>query len=127
MASIFAALTADAIATGKVNCYNFIVRLRSLPSLPRFVETISRGYCSAVQRPLACEDVLLIFVDTTGLKLGVDAFINPITSYLGVTEGSVDYAPFFKPLAAGKKRKKTRFQVVFFVTQMQRNIVYFII
>ena len=57
----------------------------------------------------------------------MDAFINPITSYLGVKEGSVDYAPFFKPLAPGETQKKTRFQVVFFVTQMQHNIVYFII
>ncbi|KAK2185824.1 hypothetical protein NP493_222g06003 [Ridgeia piscesae] len=48
--------------------------------------------------------------DTTGLKLGMDAFINPITSYLGVKEGSVDYAPFFKPLAPGETQKKTRFQ-----------------
>jgi len=32
----------DAVATGKVNCYNYIVRLRTLLW---FAETISQGYC----------------------------------------------------------------------------------
>ena len=50
---VFAVHTADAVATGEVNCYNVIVRLRSLP---RFAETTRQGYCSAEQRPLACED-----------------------------------------------------------------------
>ena len=35
--------TADAVATGEVNCYNFIAGLRPLP---RFAETISQGYTS---------------------------------------------------------------------------------
>ena len=33
--------TAEAVATAEVKCYNFIVRLRSLP---RYAETISQGY-----------------------------------------------------------------------------------
>ena len=40
---------ADAVATGEINCYNFIVRFRSLP---RFEGTISQGYGSAAQRPV---------------------------------------------------------------------------
>ena len=37
-------LTADAVATGEVNFYNFIFRLRSRPW---FAETISQRYCRA--------------------------------------------------------------------------------
>ena len=51
--SICTVLMADAVVTGKVSCHNLIVRLHSLP---RFVETISQGYCKAMQQPLACED-----------------------------------------------------------------------
>ena len=40
---ICAVLTADAVATGEVNCCNCIVRLHSLPS---FTETIRQGYSS---------------------------------------------------------------------------------
>ena len=45
--------TADAVATGDVNCHDFISRLCLLPW---FAETISQGYCSAAQTPLASED-----------------------------------------------------------------------
>ena len=48
---ICAVSTADAIATGEVNCYNCIVRCR------RFTETIGQGYYSAVQPHLSCEDM----------------------------------------------------------------------
>ena len=44
----------DAIATGEVNCYNCIVRCRSIR---RFTETISQGYYSAAQPHLSCEDM----------------------------------------------------------------------
>ena len=37
----------------ELNYYNFIIRLRSFA---RFAQTISHGYCSAAQRPLACYD-----------------------------------------------------------------------
>ena len=46
--------TADAVATGEVSCYEVIVRLRSFL---RYAETISQGYSSAEQQPLACENV----------------------------------------------------------------------
>ena len=49
-AGICAVLTADAVVTGEVKCYNFVVQLCSLL---RFAETISQGYCSAAQWPLA--------------------------------------------------------------------------
>ena len=42
---ICAVFTANAVVTGEVNCYNFIVRFRSLP---RFAETIGQEY--VVQR-----------------------------------------------------------------------------
>jgi len=45
-AGICAVLTADAIATGEVNCHSFIVRLHSLPW---FAETISHGYSRALR------------------------------------------------------------------------------
>ena len=48
-----AGVCAVVVVTGEVNCHHFIVHLRSLQ---RFAETISQGYCSAVQRPLACKD-----------------------------------------------------------------------
>ena len=40
-AGICAVPTADAVVTGKVNCYNCIVRFSSVPS---FIEAISQGY-----------------------------------------------------------------------------------
>ena len=43
-AGIYAVPTADAVATGEVNCINYVVELRSLP---RFAETISQGYKSS--------------------------------------------------------------------------------
>ena len=46
-AGICAVPTGDAVATGEVNCYSLVVRLRSLPW---FAEGISHGYDSAVQR-----------------------------------------------------------------------------
>jgi len=52
-AAICAVHTADAVATGEVNCNNITVRLRSLP---RLAEAIIQGYCSAAQRPLTDED-----------------------------------------------------------------------
>ena len=66
---------ANAIATGKVCCYNFIVHLHSLP---QFVESISQGYCSAALWPLACEDAWLLRLTVgcsnhcaTALRLGL--------------------------------------------------------
>ena len=45
--------TAEAVATGEVNCYNFTVGIRSLPQI---AEMISQGYNSIAQRPLTCEN-----------------------------------------------------------------------
>ena len=45
--------TDDAVATIVVNSYTFLVRLHSLL---RFAETISQGYSSAAQCPVACGD-----------------------------------------------------------------------
>jgi len=43
---ICAVFMGDTVVTGKVNCYNFIVPLRSFP---RFAGTINQGYSSTVQ------------------------------------------------------------------------------
>ena len=50
---IYNVLTADTVVTGKVNYYNCVVHLCSLPWL---VEVISQGYNNTAQQPLAYEE-----------------------------------------------------------------------
>ena len=45
--------TADAVATGEINCYYFIVRRRLFP---RCADTTSQCYGGVAQRPLAGDD-----------------------------------------------------------------------
>ena len=58
---ICAVPTADAVATGEINCYYFIVRLRSFSW---FADMVSQGYCNTAQRSLACEGVSHFFYIT---------------------------------------------------------------
>ena len=54
-AGMCAVPTRDAVPTGEVKSFTFIVRLRALP---RFAKTMSQGYSSAAQQILACGDPL---------------------------------------------------------------------
>ena len=67
-ASVCAVPTVDAVATDEVNCYNCIVRLRSLP---RFAETHSQGYNCAAQRPPSVRGWLHV-------SQAVDAHLNEL-------------------------------------------------
>ena len=66
-AGISTVLTAEAVATGEINCYHFKCHTQGV------VDTTSQGCSSAAQRPVAYYDAI---TDTRATKLPITAHIT---------------------------------------------------